>query len=109
MRSRICAITAAVQASLWAGPGLAQSDPGTAAIGREIAQTWCSNCHVIDRQATRAGDAMPSFPAIADMPSTTASSLRVFLQSPHGGMPNFQITRPQVDNVVTYILTLKGK
>jgi mono/diheme cytochrome c family protein len=37
--------------------------------GQEIAQRWCSSCHVVDRAATRApADGLPTFPAIAAKP-----------------------------------------
>jgi mono/diheme cytochrome c family protein len=91
------------------GPVVAQTRPGNAGAGHEIAQTWCSNCHVIDRRSGGANDAVPSFPAIADMSSTTVLSLQAFLQTSHGGMPNFQLTRNQVDDVVAYIISLKMK
>ena len=31
------------------------------------------------------------------MPSTTLMSLQAFLQTPHARMPNFQLTRQQID------------
>lgn len=44
--------------------------------GREIAQRWCSSCHVVDRAATRApADGLPTFPAIAK-PDLSADHLR---------------------------------
>ncbi len=88
-------------------PAHAQIVPGDPAAGLEIARTWCANCHVVDTKPTRAGDAVPSFPTIAAMKSTTALSLQAFLTTPHGGMPNFQLSRGQVDDAVAYILTLK--
>ncbi len=41
------------------------------------------------------------------MPSTTSMSLRVFLQSPHGNMPDYRLTREQMDDVVAYLLSLR--
>ena len=38
------------------------------------------------------------------MPSTTSMSLRVFLQSPHANMPDYRLTRDQLDDVVAYLL-----
>ncbi len=109
MRITMLSILTVGPALLAAGSAWAQTVPGNAASGYELARTWCSNCHVIDRQPTRAGDAVPSFPTIADMPSTTALSLQAFLQTPHGRMPNFQLDRYQVDDAVAYIISLKQK
>lgn len=44
----------------------------------------------------------------ADMPSTTALSLNVFLQSHHQRMPSLQLDRGERDAVVDYILSLKA-
>ena len=94
-------------ASLITTPALAQMGPGDPQAGRALATTWCSGCHVIDAQTSKAGDAVPSFPTIAKMPSTTELSLQAFLQTPHERMPNFQLSRQQVDDAVAYILSLK--
>ena len=59
-------------------------------------------------QTPPSGDAVPSFRAIAAMPSTTALSLRVFLQTPHGRMPDFALSRNETDDVIAYILSLRG-
>ncbi len=85
----------------------AQVPTGDVATGHEIAKTWCANCHVIDNSPARAGDAVPSFPAIAALKSTTVMSLGVFLQTSHPRMPNFQLTRQQIDDASAYILSLR--
>ena len=73
-----------------------------------IAAQWCANCHAVTRSAPPpSGDAAPGFPAIAAMPSTTETSLRVFLQSPHAKMPNYQLSHIELDAVVAYIMSLR--
>jgi mono/diheme cytochrome c family protein len=94
-------------ALLAAAPAWAQVPTGDVDAGREIAKTWCANCHVIDNAALRAGDAVPSFPAIAALKSTTVLSLQVYLQTPHPRMPNFQLSRQQIDDASAYILSLR--
>jgi len=78
--------------------------------GRQLARRWCSACHETGaapvRNAAR-NDASPSFVAIARMTSTTNLSLRVFLGTPHGRMPDFNLTRQEIADVSTYILSLK--
>jgi mono/diheme cytochrome c family protein len=56
-----------------------------------------------------AKDAVPSFAAVAAMKSTTQLSLQAFLQTNHHNMPDWRLTRQQVDDVVAYILTLRPK
>lgn len=76
--------------------------------GRRVAETWCANCHVIGPGARGpAGDAAPPFAAVAAMPSTTAMSLRVFLQTPHSRMPDYRLSQAELDGVVTWILAQK--
>lgn len=104
----------------WAGPlGLAGAllataagaqQEGDPAAGRRLAEAWCSGCHVIGPGTSGpVADATPTFPSIARMPSTTGMSLRVFLLTPHSRMPDIQMSREQTDDVIAYILSLKGR
>jgi mono/diheme cytochrome c family protein len=96
-------------AALTAAPAAAQPE-GDPQAGRRLAETWCSNCHVIGPDAPGpASDAVPTFPGVARMPSTTPMSLRVFLQTPHSRMPNLQLSRAETDDVIAYILSLRGR
>jgi len=75
-----------------------------------LAEGWCSNCHVIGPGASGpASDAVPTFPAVARMPSTTVMSLRVFLRTPHSRMPDVQMSREQTDDIIAYILGLRDR
>jgi mono/diheme cytochrome c family protein len=75
--------------------------------GQRIAQQWCSGCHQIGSKPTRANDAIPTFLAIALMPSTTTMSLTVFLSTPHGRMPDYDLSRAEIRNLSSYILSLR--
>ena len=91
-------------------PALAQTEPGDPAAGLRLAATWCANCHrVAPGGPGPANDAAPTFAAISAMPSTTALSLRAFLQTSHRNMPNFQLTPAQSDNLIAYILSLRAR
>ena len=91
-----------------APPAAAQVVGGDVETGQKLAQEWCSGCHMVDAKTTEARDAVPSFAAIAKMPSTTSMSLRAWLQTPHPRMPDWQLTGQQINEVVAYILSLKG-
>jgi mono/diheme cytochrome c family protein len=94
--------------TLAAAPALAQPEPGDARAGLRLAATWCANCHqVAPGGPGPSTDAAAAFAAIAAMPSTTSMSLRVFLQSPHANMPDYRLTREQMDDVVAYLLSLR--
>jgi mono/diheme cytochrome c family protein len=43
------------------------------------------------------------------MPSTTVMSLRVFLRTPHSGMPDIAMSREQTDDIIAYILGLRDR
>jgi mono/diheme cytochrome c family protein len=101
-------MTAALVILATAFPAAAQeaSDP---AAGAALARTWCSGCHVVDPQQSRATDAVPSFAAIAAAPASTSASLHEFLAMPHAPMPDLKLSGQQIDNVVAYILSLRQR
>ncbi len=93
---------AALAVILAAGPAGAA---GYVEAGRLAAQEWCANCHVV--AGTGGQDAARPLRAIANDPATTASALTVFLVEPHGDMPNFHLSRRDIDDLVAYILSLR--
>ena len=102
----VCALALAVSAA----PARAQPPGGDADAGHALAKSWCSSCHVVGPEQQHAGnDAVPSFAAIAAMPSTTTMSLRAFLHTPHPPMPDLQLSHTQVEDIATYILGLRKK
>ena len=88
-------------------PLLAQPLDGNAASGRQIATNLCSSCHRVLRMTLPDKGDPPSFQSIADVPSTTGLSLKVFLRSNHKNMPNLILSEAESDNVIAYILRLK--
>ena len=95
-------------AMLAAGLALAQRTPGNESNGHQLAKTWCAGCHFVEAHELNAKDAVPSFAAVAAMKSTTQLSLDAFLQTSHHNMPDWRLTRQQVDDVVAYILSLRS-
>lgn len=90
-------------------PVLAQQ-AGDPMVGRHLAETWCSGCHVVVPNPPRGvSNGAPSFAAVANMKSTTLMSLEVFLQSPHPPMPDLRLARGEIDDVAGYILSLRAK
>lgn len=81
---------------------------GDPSVGRDVARTWCSSCHLVSGTGqTTAGDAVPPFATIAKRPDATPEKLAAFLQKPHGRMPDFALDENQIKDVVAYLLTLK--
>ena len=76
--------------------------------GREIAQRWCSSCHLVDRAATGASaDGLPTFPAIAAKPDLSADYLRAAMNPQHSRMPDFALSKRQQDDLIAYIYSLR--
>jgi mono/diheme cytochrome c family protein len=83
---------------------------GDPAEGKRIAASTCSGCHQIDvhlRDSTN--DPVPSFQAVAAMPSTTMLSINVFLRTSHNVMPNIRLTEDQITDIGAYILSLRDQ
>ncbi len=106
MRAIVSIGAAAVMVALAAAALAATPVPGDATRGHLLAKTWCTGCHLIEAQETTAKDAVPSFTAIAAMKSTTVPALRAFLQTRHQNMPDWWLSRQQIDDVVAYIMSL---
>ena len=88
---------------------VATDQHGNVETGRELAQAWCSECHAIGPKVTEGNRPGPNFIDIANRASTTALSLNVFLRSNHETMPNLIVARGEGDDLIAYILSLKGR
>jgi mono/diheme cytochrome c family protein len=87
---------------------LAAQGIGDAAAGRRLASNWCSSCHVVGPSAeSGTSNGAPAFIAIAAMKSTTPMALKVFLQTPHSGMPDLHLSGSEIDDLTAYIIDLK--
>jgi cytochrome c len=93
------------------GIGLAHAQGiGDPADGQRIAASTCSSCHQINVQRRDStNDPVPSFQAIAAMPSTTMLSINVFLRTSHNVMPNIRLSETQITDIGAYILSLRDQ
>jgi len=80
---------------------------GDAVFGKDLATTWCSACHQMEGSSNTAADGAPPFAALARDPKVTPDKLRGFLAKPHGQMPELNLTRQEIENLVAYIENLK--
>ena len=82
---------------------------GDALEGERVAKRWCSGCHVVDRRG-RGGDGAPAFVDLANNPAKSEHYLKNWITNPHPPMPNFNLSRRVVDDLVAYIRSLsQGK
>lgn len=93
--------------TLLALPAVAQ-DEGDAAAGRQLAAKWCDSCHVVGSEQSRAASTgAPPFAVIARDKAVTPMGVRVFLQTPHDRMPDLHLDRNEIDDLTTYIFSLR--
>jgi mono/diheme cytochrome c family protein len=85
-------------------------EPGDAAQGRTYAQAHCAECHGVERSRDDFSPNVdaPDFSEVANTPGMTARALAVWLQTPHPTMPNLMVPPEARDNVIAYIMGLKG-
>jgi len=101
-------MAAAVAAVIWSfGQTAAFAD--NVSDGRAIAERWCTSCHDIGAGDTRsAKDLAPTFESVARRDNFSRVQLETWIGNPHPPMPNLNLTRREVDNLVEYILSLKS-
>jgi cytochrome c len=104
MRARlICAVCIF---ATWSATTAGATTQDRVAKGHQLAQQWCTGCHIIEPGTTSASDVAPPFPKIAQDKRLTADQLRVWLANPHPPMPNLSLTREEIENLVAYIGSL---
>jgi mono/diheme cytochrome c family protein len=93
------------------GQAFPQDVASDVALGRNLAEAWCMECHAVERhlRIARPGPSAPDFAAIANRPGTTALSIKTFLRSEHETMPHFVIQPRDADVLAAYILSLRRR
>ncbi len=90
---------------------------GDAAAGKVVAIAICSSCHSIglnDPGPAAPERRGPDFIAMAARPDLTREGIELFLKTTHArrdapiGMPNPNLTRDQVSDVLTYLISLQN-
>jgi mono/diheme cytochrome c family protein len=71
--------------------------------GRELAERWCADCHLIGPLGP-GGDAAPAFQRLAETRSDEA--LRAWIADPHPPMPKLDISAMAADDIAAYIRSL---
>jgi len=75
--------------------------------GKQLAQRWCAECHLVAPEQTRANADVASFVSLARRPDFNAAQLAFFLLDPHPKMPSLALTRAEAGDLAAYIGTLK--
>ncbi len=75
--------------------------------GKELAQRWCADCHLVAAGQARANADVATFSSLARRPDFNAAQLAFFLLDPHPKMPTLSLTRAEAADLAAYIATLK--
>lgn len=102
MRRRAAMAVALI--GLGASPVAAQGD---SEAGRDLAERWCTSCHVVEPEGPGT-DAAPPLPALMADGGRTADDLRAWLSDPHPPMPDLALTRQEIEDIVAYLERLRG-
>jgi len=87
---------------------LAQTAEPSATRGHELAVRLCSSCHVIDDASKAAVPAgIGTFRGIANSPGQSAERISNVLILPHLPMPDNQLTRDEIQDILAYLESLR--
>jgi len=99
-------MVAATGMCLATGSAQAQKS-GDAMRGAALAESWCSTCHIIDNKGAGTSiDPATPFPVIANDPKKTPIKLQQWLSTSHPQMPNFNLGRRDIVDLIAYIRSL---
>jgi cytochrome c len=85
-------------------PAFAQGDAET---GRELVRRWCTSCHVVDVEG-KGADAGPALPGLLAGKQRSADEIRGWLADPHPPMPNLNLSRQEIEDILAYLQSLAG-
>ncbi len=97
---------------VWALAILAPLAPAVAADsvqGAKLAERLCASCHVPGTAMKAGTDAGPPFAQIAVDPDLTEQRLRGWLAAPHPPMPNPNLSRAEIEDLIAHIRGLKPR
>jgi cytochrome c2 len=105
---KVCVAAATALALI--SPPAASAELGDIPRGRAYAEAVCAQCHAVapaDMTSPRS-EATP-FTIISQTPGINDRALAAFLQTPHAAMPNLVVTGQDRDDLIAYIISLRGK
>ena len=84
--------------------GMAQARAADANAGGRLVQRWCTGCHVVG-DARHGQDAAPPLPPTMER-HQDRQWLRSWLANPHPPMPDPNLTRQEIEDIVAYLGSL---
>jgi len=77
--------------------------------GLDYARRICADCHSVEPGTTFLFSDIPSFRDIANSEGMSPRALAVWLTTSHPNMPNLIIPPDDRDDVIAYIMSLRGR
>lgn len=100
----------ALLALVAADPAVAQPGFADPSRGREIAESLCSTCHIVDASPGNiAKSDISSFFAIANRVEQSQERLAGAIIFPHPEMPTVSFTNKELRDVIAYIMSLRSE
>ncbi|MEZ0219127.1 MAG: cytochrome c [Tardiphaga sp.] len=93
--------------------GTARAEPPveiepSAEKGQTLAERLCSGCHVVETASKTVPAGIPSLRAVANRPGQTATRIMNILIKPHAPMPDMQVSRQEMLDIIAYLDTLRA-
>ena len=95
-------------AAVFLGASATVALAGDAERGQLLAERWCLDCHVVAPD-TPGGEIGPAFATVASREGNQADVVRAWLVDPHPPMPNMSLTMAEIDDLATYIMSLRTR
>lgn len=96
-------LSLAVSAAAQRHPGKPNADRGA-----QLAVKLCANCHAVSAgDAARVKADVPTFQEIAALADQSTERMTGKMMMPHHPMPDIQLTRSEIADVIAYIQSLK--
>jgi mono/diheme cytochrome c family protein len=89
-----------------AGPALGQVPSGNSERGGQLAERWCSSCHIVSVSQEQGTTEAPTFRSIAERSPEAIDAFAAFLMDPHPPMPDLSLTREEIRDLLSYIASL---
>ena len=104
-------VTGTLALAAFSAPAFSQAPPHyvpKAEAGRAIAQKFCSSCHLTPDMPERSVTVgIPSLSTLANKPEQTSEAIALRLINPPHPMPDMQLTRDEIADVIAYLAKLR--
>jgi cytochrome c len=91
-------------------PAATQEAQPSAERGKDLATRLCRNCHLLDSSTDQTVPAgTPTFRSMATAPSQTRERVLAALIQPHVPMPDVQLSRTEIDDIIAYLDALRAE